>query len=80
MANFVLKQKPKKCVPKWAGKKKPKAKKNTKTAKKTKVTTKVANGSAKEDVALMDNAAFEDTEMTEIKVEIPGNIDEVLNM
>ena len=25
----------------------------------------------KEDEALMDNAAFEDTEMTEIKVEVP---------
>lgn len=42
------------------------------------MSSKVANGSAKEDVALMDNAGFEDTEMTEIKVETPGNEEEVL--
>ena len=41
--------------------------------KKNKVTTiKIPNGTSKEDAALMDNAAFEDTtEMTEIKVEVP---------
>ena len=32
---------------------------------------KLANGNMKEDEALMDNAGYEDTEMTEIKVEVP---------
>lgn len=73
-------QKPKRSTAKSTGKKKPKNKKGKlKQGKKTKVSSKVANGSAKEDVALMDNAGFEDTEMTEIKIEMPGN-DEVLTM
>ena len=46
--------------------------------KKNKVTTvKFANGAMKEDEALMDNAAFEDTEMTEIKVEVPHALEVV---
>lgn len=75
-------QKPKRTAnPKLANKKKIKTKRTTKTkpGKKNKVSDKVdkvANGTAKEDLALMDNAGFEDTEMTEIKVEIPEDEEE----
>lgn len=57
---MVKKKKPKQVVHK------------VKKDKKNKVTTvKFANGAMKEEEALMDNAGFEDTEMTEIKVEVP---------
>ena len=53
-------------------KKKKKVVNKTKKDKKHKVTMiKLANGNMKEDEALMDNAGYEDTEMTEIKVEVP---------
>ncbi|WAR13356.1 ITPR1-like protein, partial [Mya arenaria] len=72
--------KPKRNVQKTSKKKKKvtkkKAEKTAKT-KKNKVSDKsadkVANGVTKDNEALMDNAGFEDTEMTEIKVEAPGN-------
>lgn len=75
---YFLYQKPKRSVPKTTSKKKPKKKTDVKAkqGKKNKVSDKVVNGSAKEDLALMDNAGFEDTEMAEIKIDIAEDNEE----
>ena len=71
---YYLFQKPKrqKSAKPHVKKKKKQVVHKVKKDKKNKVTTvKFANGTMKEDEALMDNAGFDDTEMTEIKVEVP---------
>ncbi|KAL4233980.1 hypothetical protein ACF0H5_005635 [Mactra antiquata] len=67
--------KPKKTGQKSASQKKKMKKKKplqkSKASKKSKVSNNVANGCTKEDLALMDNAGFEDTELAEIKIDLP---------
>lgn len=65
----------KKAIP--SNKKKKKIHKGKKDKKNKVTTVKLENGNIKEEEGLMDNAGFEDTEMTEIKVEVPQNLEVV---